>query len=288
MRRSWACAAALGAALLAPAVASADILTDYQKLAARRLSPAPLVFTTAGPPLARIDRTLQGSSSLRRSGYGLRLVHYTPSGPDAVVALQGGSWRTVRAALRAVQDPGVKRSRTRIRGHAGHLLTGRGQRQLVWSEGGRVYWLATGTPRTVSLKELHAAATGLDPLGGAYAGSPSDPQSEAEAEAGGVAVTTAHTITVDASWSGNCTDPAGMPNNYYGGGAFAPLVRVKGNAFAFDVAGHATGSLPWSGTVSGTLAPGSVNLSVRATGTFDGNVCDSGPLSFTLVPVPIR
>jgi hypothetical protein len=286
MRRSWAWAGALGAMLLAPGLARADILNDYQKLAERRLSPAPLVFTQAGPPLGAIDRTLQGSISLRRSGYGLRLVHYTPSGPDAVIALEGGSWRTLGAALRDLRGP--KRARTRVRGHAGYLLTGRGQRQLLWREGGRVYWLATGTPRTVSLKELRDAATGLDPLGAAYAGSPSDPQTEAEAEAGGVAVTTAHTISVDASWTGNCTDAAGRPNNYYAGGAFAALVRLKGNAFSFDVAGHATGSLAWSGTVSGTVGPGSVTLGVRATGTFDGNACDSGPLSFTLMPIPIR
>jgi hypothetical protein len=80
----------------------------------------------------------------------------------------------------------------------------------------------------------------------------------------------------------------GTPNNYYGGGAFAALVRLNGNAFAFDAARHSTGSLTWSGMVSGTVAPGSVALSVRATGTFDGKACDSGPLSLTLTPIPIR
>jgi hypothetical protein len=286
MRCSWVCAGALGAALLAPGLASADVLTDYQKLAARRLSPTPLVFTTAKPPLTRIDRTLQGFGSRRRSGYGLRLVHYTPSGPDAVIALEGGGWKTLGAALRELRGP--KRARTRVRGHAGYLLTGRGQRQLLWREGGRVYWLATGTPRTVSLQELRATAAGLDPVGATYAGSVTNPQTDAEREAGALVVTTAHTVTADVSWTGNCTDPGGTPNNYYGGGAHAALVRLNGNAFAFDVAQHGTGSLTWNGMVSGSVAPGSVALSVRATGTFDGNACDSGQLTFTLTPISIR
>jgi hypothetical protein len=286
MRR--ACLGMLFATLLAPSVASADILTDYQKLAARRLSPAPLVFTVAKPPLTEIDQTIQSSGSRRRSGYGLRLVHYTSGGPDAVIALEAGSWTTVRAAVRDRRQLRTKATHTRVRAHAATLLTGRGQRQLLWREGGRVYWLATGTPRTVSLKELRATAAGLDPLGTAYAGSPSNPQTDAEREAGALAITTAHTVTADVSWTGNCTDPGGTPNNYYGGGAHAALVRLNGNAFAFDVAQHGTGSLTWNGTVSGSVASGSVALSVRATGTFDGNACDSGPLTFNLTPIPIR
>jgi hypothetical protein len=286
MRR--ACLGMLFATLLAPSVASADILTDYQKLAARRLSPAPLVFTVAKPPLTEIDQTIQSSGSRRRSGYGLRLVHYTSGGPDAVIALEAGSWTTVRAAVRDRRQLRTKATHTRVRGHAATLLTGRGQRQLLWREGGRVYWLATGTPRTVSLKELRATAAGLDPLGNAYAGSVTNPQSDAEREAGAVVLTTAHTITADVSWTGNCIDPNGAPNNYYGGGAHAALVRLSGNAFSFDAARHPATDAVWSGTVSGTVSPGAVTMSVNTTGSFDGNACSAGPMSLLLRPIPIR
>jgi hypothetical protein len=288
MRRSSVCLGVVAAALLAPDLASADVLGDYQRLTARRLSPAPLVFTTARPPLSAIDRTLQGSGSRRRSGYGLRLVHYTGAGPDAVIALEGGSWKTVRAALRELRLTRTKTTRTRVRGHAATLLTSRGERQLVWSEGGRVYWLATGTPKTVSLRELRATAAGLDPLGALYSGGVSDPQSDAQRDAGAIAVTTAHTISVDVSWTGDCTAPNGTPNNYYGGGAHATLERLSGGAFSFDAAQHPATAAVWGGTVSGTVASGAVSMSVEVSGSFDANACRAGPMSFTLRPIPIR
>src|SRR5262249_45616727 len=100
MRLSSLCAAAVAASLFAPGVAAADVFGDYQDLSQRRLNPAPLVFTKAGAPLSALDRTVTTLGSRRRSGYGLRLVHYGPAGPDAVIAFTGGNWKTLGAALR--------------------------------------------------------------------------------------------------------------------------------------------------------------------------------------------
>ena len=74
---------ALGA-LAAPAGSSADVLDTYRELAARRLSPAPLVPTTVPPSLTPLDRTITPSPSRRRSGYALRLVN---GGSDAIIVL---------------------------------------------------------------------------------------------------------------------------------------------------------------------------------------------------------
>src|SRR5688572_7380172 len=105
-----------------------------------------LVPTVAPPSLQPLDRTITLGQSRRRSGYGLRLVHYTPEGPDAIVALEGGSFRSVRAALREGRRLGFRARRTRVRGRRGHLLTRRlGPRQwsLVWAERGVVYTIGT-------------------------------------------------------------------------------------------------------------------------------------------------
>jgi hypothetical protein len=111
---------------------------------------------------------------------------------------------------------------------------------------------------------------------------------EADAETGAIAIVTGRTITVDASWGGNCIGPGGTPNNYYGGGAHATLIPLDGNAFSVDTARYASGTSPWSGTVSGTIAPGSITVTINTTGTFDGNACQAGPTTFTLIPIPIR
>jgi hypothetical protein len=262
-------------ALAAPPSASADVMSLYQKLSARRLSPAPLVPTVAPRALAPLDQTISVLGSPRRSGYGFRLVN---GANDTVIALDGGGFRTVRAALRDTRGEGWKVRRTRIRGHRGYALTGRRGRMLLWSEGGRVYELASGTPRKVSLKDLRATATGLDKLERDYVGSGGDP----DLGDGAVAVTTEHTITIDVSWGANCTMPGGLPAASYGGSAHPTLLRRQGDRFGFDIAQFRTGELAWAGSVSGTVGPDAIVLSMQASGVFDGATCDTGPITYAL------
>jgi hypothetical protein len=282
--RSALCIAVAIVALAAPAAASADVMRIYQELSARRLSPAPLVPTTAPRSLSPLDRTADVLGSRRRSGYGIRLAS---TGPDAVIALQGGSFSTLKAALREeTRMHGFKAKRTRVRGRSGYLLTRRSgptERELLWSEGGRVYQLGSATPKTVSLKALRATAAGLDRLERDYVGTGGDP----DLGDGAVAVTTEHTITIDVSWSAHCVLPGGLPAADHGGGAHATLLRRQGAAFSLDLATFGTGSLVWAGSVSGTIGPDAIVLSMQASGTFDGATCDTGPIAYALDQRPM-
>ena len=48
------------------------------------------------------------------------------------------------------------------------------------------------------------------------------------------------------------------------------LLPLQGNAFSFDIAQHRDGTAPWNGTVSGTVSPTEIVLTIRATGTIEG------------------
>jgi hypothetical protein len=273
-------AAGVIVALAAPEAASADVMSLYQDLSARRLSPAPLVPTVAPRVFGSLDQAMDVLGSRRRSGYGFRLV----SRSDAVIALQAGNSSTLKGALRYdTRFFGFKAKRTRVRGRSGYVLTRSGERALLWSEGGRVYEIGSGTPRKVSLKDLRAMAAGLDKLERAYVGSGGDP----DLGDGAVAVTTEHTITIDVSWGANCTTPGGLPAAGYGGSAHATLLRRQGPRFGFDIAQFRTGSLAWTGSASGTIGPDAIVLSMQASGVFDGNTCDTGPITYALDQRPI-
>ena len=282
MRRTLCALACLAAvALIAPATSSADVLDVYQGLAARKLHPAPLVPTTVPRTVSPLDRTIAPSPSRRRKGYGVRLVHYGPNGPNAIVVLEGGSFKTMKAALADGRRLGFKARRTRVRGHRGYLLTrhlGPTQWLLVWPEGGRIYTLGTGTPKKVPLKQLRATAKRLDHLGRDYIGAPDDPNNFSE----GFALTTDRTVTARVAWEAHCVTPTGSDGGVRVGNARVTLLRRQGNAFTFDIAKHRDDEEPWNGTVSGTISPTAIVLNIRATGTIEGMTCDSGPLSFAL------
>ena len=268
-------------ALSVPAGSSADVLGVYQELAARRLNPAPLVPTSVPPSLAPLDRTMSSSPSRRRSGYALRMVHYGNNGPDAIIVLERGAFKTMSAALRDGRRLGFKARRTRVRGHRGYLLTrhlGPTQWSLVWIEDGRVHTLGSGTPRKVSLRQLRATAAGLDRLERDYMGTPADPESSSE----GFAVTTEHTLSAQVTWEAQCVAPGGSLAQVRVGSARVTMLPQRTNGFAFDIAQHRVGTDPWSGSVSGTISPTAITLTIQATGSFDGMSCDSGPLSFVL------
>ena len=241
MRRTLCALACLAvAALIAPATSSADALDTYQELAARKLHPAPLVPITAPRSVAPLDRTITSSPSRRRKGYGVRLVHYGPNGPNAIIVLEGGSFKSLKAALADGRRLGFKARHTRVRGHRGYLLTrhlGPTQWLLVWPEDGRIYTLGTGTPKKVPLKQLRATAKGLDHLGRDYIGAPDDPDNSSE----GSALTTDRTVTLRVSWQAQCVEPGGAESIRVGN-AKVTLLRRQGNAFSFDIAQHRLGS----------------------------------------------
>jgi hypothetical protein len=279
MRRTL-CAVACTAfvAVSVPASSSADVLTEYSDLAARRLSPAPLVPTSVPPSLTPLDRTVSFSPSRRKSGYGLRMVN---GAQNAIIVLEGGTFKNMKAVFRDAKRLSFKVTRTRVRGHRGYLLTrhlGPTQWELVWVEDGRIYTLGTGTARKVPLKRLRATAANLEHLGRDYIGAPADPDNSSE----GQAVTTEHALTARVSWQAQCMAPGATIAQIRVGNARVTMLPFKANAFTFDIAQHRIGTEPWSGSVSGTISPASIALTIHATGTIDGMTCDSGQLSFAL------
>jgi hypothetical protein len=199
---------------------------------------------------------------------------------DTIIAFEAGQHRTMRAVFREARRLSFSRRRTRVRGRPAYLLTRRlapVSRWLAWVEDGRVYGLSTGTSRTVSLNDLRATADGLEKLTGAYGGAP-DPAASTEA----FVVATQRTVTGRVSWEARCTDPGATESSARVGNAEVTLLRLEGSTFAFDVAEHLTEPEPWTGSVSGTVAPDAVALNLRAAGTIAGSSCDTGPMSFSI------
>ena len=266
------------AGLGVPAVAGADVLDAYQRLAARGLTPAPLVPTVVPASLAPLDRTISAGATIGGRGYAIRLVN---DSPEAVLALSGGEFKSMRALLRDHRRGGFRARRTRVRGKRGYLLTrrlGPTTRTLAWVERGVVYWLGSGTPRKVSLAELRSTARGLDRLERDWIGTSSEPDNSTEA----LAVTTERTVTAYVSFEASCAPPGSPDAIVRAGQTTVTLLRRNGNSFAFDIADHRDGTDPWTGTVTGTISPTAIALDIHATGTIDGDVCDSGPLTLTL------
>ena len=266
----------VAAALLAPASAGADVMSEYQDLAERELSPAPLVPTTAPKAIGPIDRAVQNFGNRRRKGYGLRLVHYGPGGPDAVIAFQGGTWKRMSQGVREFTRSGLGKRGTRVRGHAGYLFKGPRNRVLLWREGGVVYWMGTGQPRKIPVRALRRTADGLDRLGGVYAGS-----GEGDDYAtGAVIVTTATTVTAHVDWGAPCFAADGSERAGHAGGKRVTLLPRDGAAFttSLDEGG-------WTGTVSGMVRDGAVDVTVQAVRSADGETCDTGAVAFTAKPI---
>jgi hypothetical protein len=272
-------AVAVSIAMLGTATADAGVLEEFEQLDVRRLTPAPLVPTTAPRALRPLDRALERASTRRASGYAFRLAN---ADNDAIIALEAGQYRTMGAVFRDARRLSFRRARARVRGRRGYLLTrpaslGPITRWLAWVEDGRVYVLATGTPRKVSLNDLRATADGLEKLTGAYGGTP-DPATSTEA----FAATTARTVTARVSWEAQCTDPGATESYARVGTAEITLLRRAGSAFQFDIAENLSEPEPWTGRVSGTVAPDAVGLNLRAAGTIAGSSCDTGPMSFSI------
>jgi hypothetical protein len=276
--RSVVAVSVVVAGLCGPAPAGAQVSDAYQRVAEKRLSFAPLVPTTVPRSLRPIDRTVSLGSTRGGRGYSLRLVR---NGPEAVLVVTGGEFKRLRAVLRDGRRGGFRARRTRVRGHRGYLLTRRGRpvaRELAWVERGVVYTVGSGTPRTVSLGELRSAARDLDRLERDWIGASSDPDNSSEA----FGVTTEHTVTVNVSFEASCTVPGSPEPTVRVGQAAVTLLRRQGDRFAFDIAEHRADEAPWTGTVTGTIAPTAITLEIRASGTIDGLACDTGTLTLRL------
>src|SRR5215216_5640611 len=100
MKRAAMAALTTVAVLSVPAAADADFFDTYQRLAARRLSPAPLVPTAIPRAFRPIKRAPENGTTIRGRGYAVRLVHQGPAGPDAVIEVSGGEFRSIRALKR--------------------------------------------------------------------------------------------------------------------------------------------------------------------------------------------
>jgi hypothetical protein len=159
--------AAAAFALTVP-LAHADGNAALKRLASRHLHPAPLVPTTAPPALQPIESTLRLTTHARTPGaYSLRLIHNGPSGPDAIIALGRGDFKTLHAAVVDAKRASFKVRHAGIRGRHGYLMTsttGELDYLLAWKEDGQIYEMGTGTTATVSLTQLRAAADGLKHL----------------------------------------------------------------------------------------------------------------------------
>jgi hypothetical protein len=269
MKRRVLILAAILTVTVAPA-ADAQTLDAFERLTKRTLSPAPLVPTTAPRSLRPLYETLSTTGS--RADYAVRIA--TPDS-DAIIVLERGVYRSLSAAVRAERRRGLEATTTRVRGRSARLLTrrnGPATRILVWAEAGKVYWLASGTPRKVSLKDLRDTANGLQRLGGYYIGGHADPNNSSE----GDAATTDRTISMRVSWEAQCGDSIRVGN------AFAFTVPRTGDTFSFDIAQHRILSGEWNGTVTGTIRPGAIDVTVDASAVVDGRTCVSGQVALTL------
>jgi hypothetical protein len=264
--------------LLAPS-ARADGLETLQALAKRHLRPAPLVPTTAPAPLSDLGATLASGPGRGKGGYALRLVHYTASGPDAVIALSRGDYASMKAALRAYRRDSFTKRTTRVRGRSGYVLTRRARETaLLWSEDGRVYIVATGTQRKVSVNALRATANGLEHLGANYIGEYFQPGSN-NTSLGGVLVATERHVSGVVEWgTDNCTFN-GLPSAAHGGSATFMQLPLVSAAFSVPLNGPLVSPPGWNGTLSGTVSAAAVSLGLQGSGTFDEESCDTGPMS---------
>jgi hypothetical protein len=283
----WVVAAAGVIGLMAPA-ASAGV-DAYVNLAGERLRPAPLVPTYLPPALGPIGAAAQSYIAVKGS-YSIRFVHYEDDGPDAIIALDRGRplgysgkrYRSMRATLARYRKSGYRVRGTRVRGRAGYAVTrvlgGVGSTYVVWREGGWNHSIGTGTTRKVSLADLRKTAASLDPLEREYIGGPEDPEDSST----GLAVTTRRTISLDVEWQAACTAPGETESRPYSGGATVELLRRSGSAFQFDIAGNLREPGPWTGTVSGTILPDRIVLTVAAAGVIGESTCTTAPLTLVL------
>jgi hypothetical protein len=267
--------------LLAPA-AHADGFDTLQRLAKRHLRPAPLVPTAAPRPVSDLGVSLTTSPGRGKRGYGLRLVHYTSTGPDAIIVVERGTFASVPSAVRAYRRDGYRLRRTRVRGRRAFLLTRKldgGRSSIIfWREDKSVYSIGTGTPKKVSLRGLRATARGLDHLGANYLGSYFAPGSN-NTSFDATLVTTQRFVSGIVEWgTDNCTFH-GAPSAAHGGSATFIMLPLRSGTFSIPLNGPLVSPAGWNGSISGRASGPAVDLTIQGSGTFDDEACDTGRMS---------
>jgi hypothetical protein len=265
-------------ALSAPP-ASGDALYTLQRLVKLHLKPAPLVPTKARGLLADLDQTFSFSPVVRRGAFAWRLVHYTPNGPDAIIAFSRGDEASLSSALRDRRGSRYRIRNTRVRGRRAYLAVRKidGHTEIIellWVEDGAVMSMATGTPKKVALKDLRFTAGALDRLVGNYVGSYFEPGSS-NTSLGAVLVATTHTITGDIEFgTDNCTYN-GQSAAAHGSAVTPIFLSLQGNTFTTPL------MFGWSGSAKGAVSPDAIQVHVTGTGAFPDAQCDLGDLSVT-------
>ena len=272
--------------LTAPASASADMQSLFRRLADQRLSPSPLVPTTAPRSLSPIGDFIATFDTPK--GYGIQMAVARRGRLHAFVGLSGDAYPSTTSALRSFRKADYRTRSTRIRRLRAYLLTRRQNRVLLWSERGVVYFLYTRTPTTVSLTELRATAEGLDRMEGVFHGR--TPDDDLDNQASAFVATTSRTATVEVEFRAPCVlTETGERSGSLDGVAGVAVIPRQGDNFSFDIAPNVDrehSSLAWQGTVSGTVSATGATVNLRATGSDGENTCDTGPVSIALRPYP--
>ena len=60
------------------------------------------------------------------------------------------------------------------------------------------------------------------------------------------------------------------------------MLPRNGDTFTFDIAQHRILSGEWNGTVTGTIRPSAIELTIDASAVIEGRTCVSGPVSLVL------
>ena len=241
--------------------------TTCGKLAERNL-PGGAAGADARPgeaPAARSGRC-RSAAGRRRSAYlhpprprGRR--HHRARGQRLHVGEPGAPGPRAAPGVPRAGDPHPRPGGTGV-----HAAQPARARACVWREGGMVYWLATST-RQVTPADLRTTASSLDPLEQAWRGSGGDPELDTSAI---LVTTTPHRDRRRRVGRALHQRPTGASRPRPRASVEVNLLPRSGDRFSFSLAGRNTGSVRWSGEVSGTVAADAITLNVRATATVEG------------------
>lgn len=263
-------------------------MDTYQTLGGRRLSPAPLVPISLPPSLGALATSPLDYNPEPHGGYLMIFKNLaTDRAHVATLVVKREGVRSLAAVRKSVRSIANVRA-TRVRGHAGLVLAYRFQAlvALEWNEDGRLYELATGTPRTISLKQLRATASRLEHLLGAFDGSYMTPdRANQEVET----LLTDRTITIHLGWSAPCADPS-LAYPLTNEGAELTLWTVPTTGGAFSLSPFTVASVNpsnWTLSLGGSAAASGGQLSFQAFADRGSEHCAIGPLSLAFRPTPV-
>jgi len=266
------------------------MLGEYTRLAQEQRTPAPLVPLLLPAILSGEKYTPVTLLTGARGIYELDFEHIADVNTsrehaDALIVLQdlgSGSFASRRREL----GISYTSSPTRVRGHSGLAVRGlfSPDRGLLWREDGRLYELATHTPRTISASRLRAVASGMQHLLGAYTAQLIAADGGAqEAEA----LLTDRMIDLNVTWDARCSLPGGEPPDR-GAAASLGWLPLAGGAFSrspFTVAGVPTGG-PWTLALSGSASQAGGSVTLQASSMAGAESCAIGPLTLQLRRLP--